>query len=208
MAYDALVFDIDGTLWNTTQPVAAAWNQVAQADGGLPTVSAADIEGVMGLTHEEAFAKLLPGLSAQKKEEAAQKFYEREVKMLHGRYLYPGVAEGIAALAEKFPLYLVSNCQTDYLERFRSLSGLGHFFKDAECYGNTRLPKGDSLSMLLRRNHLSRSAYLGDTAGDQIAARQAGSDFYHVTYGFGSPAQECMGFDNFTQVREFFLGLV
>jgi phosphoglycolate phosphatase len=208
MAYDALVFDIDGTLWDTTQPVVRAWNQVAAENTGVPSITTQDIEGVMGLTHEEAFAKLLPGLSAEKKVEAAEKFYDREVKMLHGNYLYKGVAEGIAALAEKFPLYLVSNCQVDYLTRFQTLSGLGHFFKDAECYGNTRKPKGDSLSMLLRRNKISKSAYVGDTAGDQIAARQAGSDFYHVSYGFGSPANDCLGFSDFTQVRDFFLSLV
>jgi phosphoglycolate phosphatase len=121
--------------------------------------------------------------------------------------LYPGVVEGLQALSKLYPLFLVSNCQTEYLDRFRSLTGLGELFQDAECFGATGKPKCDNISNVMRRNGLTNGAYIGDTAGDQIAARRAGLDYYHVTYGFGSPAQECMSFRTFGQVQEFFTAL-
>ncbi|MBY0369587.1 HAD family hydrolase [bacterium] len=207
MAYDALVFDLDGTLWNTLLPVTRAWNEVARESRGIPEVSTEQIRAVMGLSHEEAFARLLPGISPQEREKAAPIFYDREVKLLVENYLYGGVGEGLRALEKKYVLALVSNCQPEYLRRFFELTGLGVHFKDAECHGGTGLTKGENISLVLRRNGLSQGAYVGDTAGDQIAARQAGVDYYHVTYGFGAPAQECSYFNSFTELTQFFESL-
>lgn len=207
MSYDALLFDLDGTLWNTLRPVADAWNQVATERGGLPRVTPEQIRSIMGLSHGEAFAKLLPGVAEADREAAAPAFYDREIRCLVENYLYPGVAAGLERLAGLYPLYLVSNCQPEYLERFYALSALQKFFQDSECFGATGRPKGENISSVLRRNQRTRGAYIGDTAGDQIAARHAGADYYHVNYGFGSPAQECMAFDTFHQVVEFFVSL-
>ncbi len=146
MVYDSLIFDLDGTLWNSNQAGSSV--------------------------------------------------------------LFPGVVEGIQKLAEKYALFVVSNCQVADLKRFTELSGLGACFKDMECLGATGRSKGENISALMRRNRLTKAAYIGDSAGDQIAARQAGADFYHAKYGFGSPAQECMGFDSFGEVKDFFLSLV
>jgi phosphoglycolate phosphatase len=208
MAYDALIFDLDGTLWDTTRPVLAAWKQVAQTTQGLPAVSESQIHSVMGLPQTEAFEKLLGGIHPPLLEKAARDFEEREIALLANHYLYPGVAEGLELLAGSFPLYLVSNCGTAYLDCFLKVSGVGKFFQDADCFGTTKTPKGDTISLVMRRNKKSKGAYVGDTAGDQIAARQAGLDFYHARYGFGSPAQDCLGFDSFPQVRDFFLSLL
>ncbi len=208
MAYDGLIFDLDGTLWDTTRPVTRAWNSVAQQHRDLPSVSDEDIRSVMGLSHEEAFDKLLPGVPPQKVETAAREFYEKEIALLRDNYLYPGVRESLPKLAQSYSLFVVSNCQPSYLTRFYDLTGMKPLFQDAECYGNTLKPKGDNISLVMRRNGLSQAAYIGDTAGDQIAARQAGADFYHAAYGFGSPAQECLGFQTFTQISEFFLSLL
>src|SRR5690606_21018506 len=173
----------------------------------VPRVSADDIRSVMGLSHEEAFARLLPGIDSKTMETAAREFYQKEVALLRENYLYPGVRTGLTKLAKEYTLYLVSNCQPGYLERFFELTGMKELFKDSECYGATLQPKGDNISLVMRRNQCSKGAYIGDTAGDQIAARKAGADYYHVNYGFGSPAQECMSFDSFDQLSEFFLSL-
>lgn len=202
--YDALVFDLDGTLWDTLRPVVGAWNEAA-AEGGFAPVSDGQLQSIMGLAHEEAFRKLLPDASDQEVEKAAKIFYRKEVKSLQGNYLYPGVAEGIAQLSKSYTLYVVSNCQPDYLERFYELSGLRRFFKDGECHGATGLQKGDNISLVLRRNGERRAAYIGDTAGDQIASRAAGVDFYFASYGFGKPAYDCPSFGSFTDLTESFL---
>jgi len=202
--YDALVFDLDGTLWDTVRPVTNAWNAAAE-EGGFNSITDSQLQSIMGLPHEEAFQKLMPDATSAEMENAAALFYRREVDSLKGNYLYPGVSEGIPALSALYTLYIVSNCQPAYLTRFYKLSGLQRFFKDGECYGGTGLQKGDNISLVLRRNQQQNACYIGDTAGDQIAARSAGVDFFFAGYGFGSPASECPKFASFAELSQFFL---
>jgi phosphoglycolate phosphatase len=37
----------------------------------------------------------------------------------------------------------------------------------------------------MARNGLKKAVYVGDTAGDEKAARDAGCSFIHAAYGFG-----------------------
>lgn len=204
--YDALIFDLDGTLWNSTVPVTEAWNRAALSLGKGP-VTQETVQSIMGLPPEECFRKAFPHLSDKERQELAQACTQVEMELLrdHGAMLFPGVKEGLKTLSEKFPLFVVSNCETDYLDIFLKKSGVGKYFKDADCYGNTGLNKGDNLKGLVKRNGLQKPCYIGDTAGDQIAARQAGMDYYHVTYGFGQPDRECLTFSRFPEVVAFFM---
>ena len=49
-----LLFDLDGTLWDSAVPVAEAWNEVFRREApGLPPLTVDDIHGVMGMTMKE-----------------------------------------------------------------------------------------------------------------------------------------------------------
>lgn len=206
--YDGLVFDLDGTLWNSTVPVTRAWNEAARSLGQGP-VSQATIESIMGLPHDECFRRAFPHLNDKERAEMAKACTNVELELLrdHGAIVYPGVKEGLAKLAAKYPLFVVSNCDTGYLNVFIKKSGLGEWFRDSECYGNTGQNKGVNIRSVVARNKLQRACYIGDTPGDQMAALQAGMDYYHVTYGFGDPDRECPTFDRFGELVDFFLGL-
>ncbi len=203
--YDGLIFDLDGTLWNSTAPVSRAWNEVAAASGGKP-ISQEAIQGIMGLPHGEVFQRIFPDVSQDERTRLEEACTRREMEMLRqdGGELYPGVADGLATLARKFPLFVVSNCDSDYLDIFFQRTGLRGLFRDAECYGNTGLSKALNLQQVRERNHLRNPCYTGDTAGDQVAAHKAGIDYYHVTYGFGQPERECLTFGSFAEVCAFF----
>ena len=38
MKIEAVIFDVDGTLWDTTGPVADAWNKAAEDLGAIPKI--------------------------------------------------------------------------------------------------------------------------------------------------------------------------
>lgn len=51
--------------------------------------------------------------------------------------------------------------------------------------GRTGMSKGENIRLLLERNGAARAVYVGDTQGDETAARFAGIPFIHAAYGFG-----------------------
>lgn len=182
-----LIFDLDGTLWDSTQVVAQAWN-AALAESNLPgPITARDIGSIMGLTHEQIRVRLFPQLKAERWDAFSELAYRREeefIRRLGGR-LYPGVREGLPQLCARHPLAIVSNCQRGYIEVFLEWTGLRDCFLDWECHGNTGLSKGENIRRLCARHNWSGALYIGDTAGDEAAAAEAGCDFFFAEYGFG-----------------------
>jgi phosphoglycolate phosphatase len=103
-----------------------------------------------------------------------------------GGTLFPGVALGLVRLARRWPLFIVSNCQAGYVETFLRLYGLERTFRDFECWGRTRRPKADNLRDVIARNRLACPVFVGDTDGDETAARACGVPFVHASYGYGA----------------------
>lgn len=206
--FDAVVFDLDGTLWDSAGLCARSWTYAARAaDPALPEVTKEDVARVMGMPHEAIFATLFPDLDAEARSAIGDACYERELSDLRreGAPLYADVDVLLPSLAERYPLYVVSNCLTEYLRLFLDGSGVGRHFKDALCYGMTNAPKEESLRRLRAKHGFRTPVYVGDTAGDQRAAAGAGYTYLHVHYGFGRPDTECLGFDDFASLVAFLL---
>jgi phosphoglycolate phosphatase len=205
--YDGLIFDLDGTLWDSTLPVAQAWNRALHSLG-MRQLSRKDIEGIMGMPHQKILETLFPDEGEARREEIAQLCYAEEVALLKekGAALFPGVVEGLPILARRFPLFIVSNCQTDYLDTFYLSTGFKKLFRDDECHGRTGRSKAENIALVKKRNKLRAPAYIGDTGSDQQAATRAGVDYFHVMYGFGRPSRDCVGFADFDQLVEYFNG--
>lgn len=185
---DALIFDLDGTLWDSTETVALAWNRALSRMGsGKRSITVADIAGVMGMTHLEICRTLFPDLLEARAGEIVLACYAEEEKQIHrlGGRLYDGVEAGLQALARGYPLFIVSNCQKGYIESFLSWSGLAPLFADFECHGNTGKRKGENLRLVAARNRLHEPLYIGDTDSDRKAAGEAEMPFIHARYGFG-----------------------
>lgn len=207
--FDSIIFDLDGTLWDSTQPVTQAWNAALERVGRSKKFTTTQIAGIMGMPHEKILETLFSDISPSEREGLAETCYAQEIELLKrkGAALYPGVSEGLEALAQKYPLFLVSNCQTPYLRAFFACTGLGRLFRDSECHGNTKRTKGENIKLIRSRNALKFSAYVGDTTGDQMAAEAGGAVYFHVSYGFGSPYKDCLVFDSFAEACQFFLSL-
>ena len=99
--------------------------------------------------------------------------------------LYPELEATLAKLKKDYPLYIVSNCQSGYIEAFLDHYGFGHYFEDIECFGNNGLQKGENIRRLAERNKLTDAVYVGDIQGDYDATMEAGFMFIHAAYGFG-----------------------
>jgi len=89
-------------------------------------------------------------------------------------------------LGNKYNLFIVSNCQAGYIEAFYEYHGLGGYFKDFECSGNTGKSKTENVKMVIERNNLDKPIYIGDTLGDYTAAEGNRIPFIFAQYGFGA----------------------
>jgi phosphoglycolate phosphatase len=205
---DALIFDLDGTLWDAAHPTAKGWNDALEELGAQTRVTVEGIRSVAGTPFVGCVEILVPELCPPA--DATLRtidIREEEALKESGGTLYAGVEAGLDRLASAYPLYLVSNCQDWYLDLFFEKSGLGDRFTGADCNGRSGLPKADMLARLAQQEGLSRPVYVGDTQGDRDSALQAGMAFAFARYGFGSISSGALGFDSFAGLVEHYLSL-
>lgn len=201
---DGVVFDLDGTLWDTNAVCAAVWNEVVR-ELGLATpvvVTEEDIRRVAGLPHRGCVREVFPDLSDADVDTLAEVTATRDNDGIaaRGGVLYPGVAETVRALAARVPVCIVSNCQAGYIEIFLAQAGLRDAVCDHECWGSTGLDKSANLSAVVARNGLSKPIYVGDTAGDERAARDVGLPFVLARWGFGVAERPDAAIDRLTDL--------
>lgn len=203
-----LIFDMDGTLWDSSENVATSWTEKAKALGYKRTdITKQDIMNVMGLTMDRIADIIFSELPEHERMELLEKCgnYENEYLRKHGGVLYPDLEKTFIRLREKYPLFIVSNCQSGYIEAFLEYYGFGKYFDDIECYGNNLKEKGDNIALLAKRNGLDKAYYIGDIQGDYDATMKAGFDFIHAAYGFGKidhPVPELMKFSDLPELLE------
>lgn len=207
-----LIFDMDGTLWDSGKQVAESWT-LALRERGISgrVITTGDMYRVMGKTMDAISDILFPELPVADRRELmlhccrVENQYIRE----HGGELYPRLEETLRSLKRRYHLYIVSNCQSGYIEAFLDYYRLWDLFEDIECFGNTGLPKSGSIRLLYERNHLEAAAYVGDIQGDCDAATEAGLHFIHAAYGFGTidhPVPAIVAFPELLSVAPQVLG--
>ena len=178
-----VIFDVDGTLWDSARQVTAAWQEVLDRHPETKDVKITvdDMYRYMGHTMYEISCMMLPDISEELRALIMQDCMET-IERLH---------------EEGYRVYIVSNCQDGYIETLIEDAGwiLGPVevegdVQDFECYGRTGKKKGSNIRLLMERNGLLKEScvYVGDTAMDEAGAAQAGIRFIYASYGFGTVA--------------------
>ncbi len=201
-----IIFDVDGTLWDSSEAVAESY-MVYLKNLGLEKnvqVTGEDIRGVMGMTMDQIRDTLFTALPVSDRGRVVEGCFAYEVEYLksHGGILYPDVRSTMEQLAGTYHLYVVSNCQSGYIEDFLSWAKVEDLIEDFTCFGDTGLGKSDNLRLIGKRNLLDRAVYLGDTAGDLKSAKEAGILFIHARYGFGRIEEEVPFIDSLCELPE------
>lgn len=185
-----ILFDLDGTLWDSSKQVVEAWNEIlAKQPDVKRRITVEDMQGFMGLPMDEIGRRCFQeqGLSDERIREImkACESYENEYILHHGGILFPHLEEVLEELSKDYFLAVVSNCQIGYIEAFLDYHNLSSYFMDYESFGNTGLQKGDNIRLVCDRNSLEQAVYVGDIQGDYDSACKAGIPFILAGYGFG-----------------------
>ena len=207
MRIDSILFDLDGTLWDSVDGILITWNRVLQKYPGLRApIDRVEQESLMGLQMDTIAQRLFPGQSAERQLELMQECMAAENAYLyeHGGTLYPAVPETLEALHQSHKLFIVSNCQSGYIEAFLHAHGLEQTFDGRLCFGDTGDSKGENIRAVVGRNHLKNPVYVGDTQGDLESAEYAGVPFVYAKYGFGAVTRYDMQISYFRELLDLF----
>ena len=185
---DSIIFDLDGTLWDARENVCASWNVVlAQRWPELGQLTTEQFSAQMGKLMPDIGRALFPQLTPEQSDAVVDAcgIFENEFVAQHGGVLYDALEQTLAELSASYRLFVVSNCQSGYIEAFFAAHGLGKYFTDIECYGNTQLTKAENIRLVVERHKLAAPVYVGDTALDGRSAAEAGVPFIWAAYGYG-----------------------
>lgn len=197
-----IIFDLDGTLWDSVDSVATSWNVGGKKILGKDlSISREVLGGFMGKTMDQ-FLPIFGDVSKELAQEALDYCMQYELEYLREvpGILFPNVRETLEELALKYPLYIVSNCQVGYIETFLETMKMGQLFQDFEDYGRTGLPKGRNIQILMERTGLAEAVYVGDTQGDYEATLFAQIPFIFAEYGFGQVQDATLRIQHFSQL--------
>lgn len=191
MSAKNLIFDLDGTLWDSRATIITIWNEVLHKHQLIQKdLKPEDMNQYMGLLADDILRDIVPGISDREVREVLSEAVQKENKILpvQGGILYDSVEETLKSLAKNHTLFIVSNCQEGYIEAFLEFTRFGNLFKDFESYGRTGKPKSENIRLIMERNHLSseNSVYIGDTQTDYNSATASHLPFIFCTYGFGT----------------------
>lgn len=200
-----IIFDMDGTLWDSADGVAKSWTQVIHNEYKKDMdITEADVKSVMGKTMDVIAQIVFPELDKEAQQVLLEKCcdWENEYLRRNGGKLFPKLEDTLKKLKEQYHLYIVSNCQSGYIEAFLDYYNFGQYFEDIECYGNNEKSKGDNICLVMERNGLEQTIYVGDIQGDYDATMQAGATFIHAKYGFGTINTEVAEIEKFSDLPE------
>ena len=195
MCYESLIFDIDGTLWDSRQLVAEGYNIQLQREGlSHLAVNAEMFRPLFGKVMTEIADTIFSSIPVPERYALMQRCMDTENRYLQEnpcRIGYPGVRETVEELSKTHRLFIVSNSQRGYPELCMEKLGLTSYIQGHLCFGDTGTGKGKNIRTLMDKYGIERCAYVGDTQGDYEATMEAGVPFLWAAYGFGTPE----GFD-------------
>ena len=186
--YKAVVFDLDGTLLDTTSGVIYAV-ELTIKQLGLPRPADDVLKTFVGPPMQLSFEKHF-GMEKERALECANLFRAnyRDHSLLIAE-LYPGVMEVLGCLKNKgYKLALATNKSHDNAMAILKHFGVADycdFMMGSDLAG--KLKKADIIEKSLEAIGVEAkdAVYVGDSIFDYEGAQKVGMDFIGVTYGFG-----------------------
>ncbi len=198
--YHLVIFDLDGTLIDSSADIHAALN-LALADVGLPTHSETAVRSMIGNGVRVLVHRAVGEPAGAAAGPSGERLLEEVIRRYRAHYrtrgitdtrLYPGVAEGLARAPEVAKAVATNKPGVQARPILASLGIADRFFAvlGEDDVGATK-PDPKVVELLCRRAGVARQRTLcvGDSPVDAETAGAAGVDCCLVSYGYGAPAE-------------------
>ena len=189
-SFPVYLFDIDGTLLDSAEDICSAIQQVLVAHGSPPR-DFEYLKAFVGLHLNECFRETLPHFSDELSAELIAQYRMIYLDRCHQKTrIFPGVAEGLAALGGRKSTATTKGSMTTraVLNQFGLLSYFDH------VQGTDGFPCKPAPDVILTAlNALGAKPedclFVGDSPADMEAGRAAGVQICAVRYGYGNPKE-------------------
>ena len=197
---------MDGTLWDAVDSYCQIWDATIEQCGiDRRPVTRDELIGLMGKTIDIIIGELLPENAGDTRFLEMLDNNERLMMPKLGGRLYPGVKSLMPLLAERYKLFMVSNCSAHGLPNFLDYTGLKPYVTDTLSHGDNNCGKAENIRLIMDAHGLKTALYVGDTAGDELSSRQAGAAFAWAAYGFGSAVSPDFTLTKFNDLQAILL---
>ena len=184
-----LIFDLDGTLWNTEKSYYYAFNEFYKNNPNKQNQMDINVVSSLKAVTMDKMAPLLFPLDSEEER------YLNMLECLKYSCIYlekfeeikEEKIEAIKKLSNSYNIYLVSNCPFAYIDIFFKKTNLLPYFKDIIALGgftvNNDSDKGNNLIKLVEKHNLNQNEtfFIGDSSLDLEASRYAKIKFIHLT---------------------------
>jgi phosphoglycolate phosphatase len=188
-SYDAVVFDLDGTLLDTSNGILASLEYVVDKFQ-LHKLTDSDKQSCIGPPIQDTLINLFQ-MSKDQAQNGAELFRNRYKDFdLYKAEVYKGVYELLTLLKRKgIKIGIATYKRNDYAIDIINHFNLSRFCDSMQGSDNeNRLKKQDIIKNCIQEmksTDLSKVVMIGDTKHDAFGAEEVGIDFIAVTYGFG-----------------------
>lgn len=186
----ALIFDLDGTLWNTEKSYYYAFNKFLQNHPEDVSQMKLDVvEELRAITMDKMAPKLFPNDTPCVQHAKILECLKYSCEYLKSEEtVSKEVINSIKNLSKEFDLYIVSNCPFEYIDIFFNKCNLKENFKDVLALGGftktSDADKANNLKHIIDKYNLNKTDtfFIGDSHLDLFASQEAGCNFIYLTY--------------------------
>lgn len=199
-----IIFDLDGTLWDTVEATYKAVNTITSKYDDIKPITLDTVKNGMGLSSAENSKNYMPYLDESKALDYLKEISKTTSKIINdvGANIYDGVENTIINLAKNYKLGIITNNNDEYVKAFFKVSKLDNYFIDYIGTASYGITKSDAIKEMVNRNHAVNSFYVGDIEKDMIAALNAKVGFIHAKYGFGKNLKSKYSIENINELPD------
>lgn len=181
-----IIFDLDGTLWETIDATYEAANIIANNHSELRKISKETIIRGMGLSSLENAANYMPYIPTEIGINYMKEISDKtsEIININNVTIYNEARETIKKLNKNYKLCIVTNNRDKYVETFLKITNLKEYFIDFIGTASYNITKSEAIKKLVNKYNEEDNYYVGDIKKDKEATKKAGIKFIHAKYGF------------------------
>ena len=182
-----VVFDVDGTLFDTKPGIIKALNEVLN-NFGIEFINPSDEDKWIGPPVRNSFISYA-GMNAEQAEDATRKYRKIYTeKYITESVLYDGMNEVLGKLKTAGYHLCIATMKTQgQMERLLSIKNMSNAFEIVQTAALDGAKSKADMLVLIKSKYSADSQFymIGDTMGDYEAAKKVDYKFLAITYGYG-----------------------